>query len=189
MREIELLTATYDLQKMLATNGTAASSFASRVPTIVEPTGAGVFDIGGGQNAPGNVLGPNNLFCQFYGVGSDTNTFKVRVIGWNVIAEPTNLDRTKRMWVPAVLAEVTCTIKSAIAPATAGALLTTEYMADTIVVVGTSGNQGVGDDFVSPADGAMPGHVLIDLRGCQKVEFLFHRNSSATSCNGLFKKL
>jgi hypothetical protein len=117
-----------------------------------------------------------------YGAGSDTNTFSMRVIGWTLISEGS---RDTEQWRPMVLGEFLCTLSTQVG--LAGRLVAnTDRYCDTIALVGTTGNDDVSIDIVSPANDTA-GHVVVDMKGAQKLEVTFTTGGSATSCNCLVK--
>lgn len=194
---VDILTNTRASQWHLArnTNQTSAS-FVSRLPKAAEPvgdadtaTGASIIDLTHvAEGSPQTGPSQNGVCACFFGAGSNTNTFSARIIGWSAIGtdRKNSVTPDNRLWVPIVLAELLCTIKSAI-PGVANTVLgTTQLFADTIAVVGTAANQGVGIDIVSAGNSTIA-HVFCDLRGSQKLEFSFSTGSSATSCNALYK--
>lgn len=185
-------TLSQSFRKARSVNQTS-TSFPSKVPTNIEPvgddgtaTGQSVFDLS--WSAVNNIKGivaQNGVIICPYGVGSDNNTFSMRVIGWRVVGQQTP---TTQIWVPVILAEVLCTI-SASAPGVAGCVISaTEFFADTIAVVGTSGNQGVSMDLLSTANNDISSGVF-DLKGFQKMELSFSTGSVATSANALIALL
>lgn len=200
------------LQKVRRTN-TTDSSFPSRIPRLAvvagadnAPSGIGdaagqttlaVFDLvdakarnSGGIWAPLTKAETSNLVKIVpFGVGSDTNTMVMRVIGWHLAfdrgAEQSLYGAAvgDALWIPVPLGEFTCTLSTpvGVAQSIIGA---TNRFCDTIALVGTSGNDDVDISIYSPADNSIA-HVVVDMKGAQKLEIIFHTNSSATSCNAL----
>jgi hypothetical protein len=180
---LETLTAGF--RKARSVNQTSAT-FVSKVPTGTEPagdagtaTGASVFDIA--PTGASGGAGPNAVLVMPYAVGADNTTFSVRAIGWRLIGS----DPATLLWVPTLLVELACTA-SAVVGVAGRAVVATERFADTITL--TTGNDDVSVDIVSPT-GDVAGHALVDIKGCQKLEFSFSTGSSATSCNALFSPL
>jgi hypothetical protein len=164
------------LKKARSTNA-ADSSFPSRIPTTTEPTGGGVQNIAGTNE----IQTCNQLLIIPYGIGSDNNTFSLRLIGWKAIA---GTDLTT-LWVPITLSEIACTLCTAVGIASTP-VLNTERFVDTITI--TTGNSGVDISVVSPT-GNVIGFALADLKGCAKVELSFSTGGSATSCNALISQM
>lgn len=178
---------------------TTTNGFTDPVPTFTEPTGKGdaaaqttfgVFDlVADPQLAADVATAKNKVIIVPFGAGSDTNTFVMRVFGWRLA-----FDRDKAhtlgtaVWIPVKLAEFTCTLSTpagpAAGPAGAGILATTDLLCDTIAIVGTSGNTNIDLSITSPADNTIA-HVVVDLKGSQKLELQFSTGGSATSCNAL----
>lgn len=152
--------------KVLTTNSTAAS-FASKVPTTTAPSGAGVLTL------PVTQIMPAQLSLIFYGTDADNETFKSRVIGWKLVGT---------LYIPILLAEVTCTL-SATTGVAAATILNTEFFADTIVL--TAGTPA-GSSVVFSPTGELVAHLLVDLEGFSIVEITFDMNSSAASANALY---
>lgn len=120
---------------------------------------------------------------QFFGTGNDDTTFLARILGWRYVTDAPGTPETA-IWVPVPLLELTCTLSTATGVA-GGTVGSSDRFADTLAIVGTTGNDDVSIDIVSPANNT-PAHVVVDLKGFQKVEVIFDRNSSASSCNGLW---
>ncbi len=163
-----------NFRKARAVNCTS-SSFPSRIPTLTEPSG----DAGTATGASVIDLclteGPMQNGCKLvaYGAGSDNDTFAMRVIGWQAIGKKP----AAQLWIPVVLAELTCTLSAVIGVA-GGLLITTDRLCDTLVIV--TGNAGVSVDVVSPT-GDVVAHAMVDLKGFQKLEICF---DMVTATNG-----
>lgn len=186
-----LETLSQEFRKARAVNQTS-TTFVAKKPTKTEPagdagtaTGASVVDLGsGGEYAQ------NGVKLAFYGVGSNNNTFSARVFGWSQVRNPLSTgDLNVIVWVPVLLCEVLVTLSSNIPGVTGGTIGTTELFADTIAIVGTSGNPNVSMEIVSPADDATMGHVILDVKGFKKLELTFSTGSSATDANALLTML
>lgn len=181
-----ILTHYERLRKARATNQTSAS-FVSKVPvgsiptTVDSATGASIFTAGylGAQCQNGMKIFP-------YGVGSNNNTFNMRVIGWEVV----DLGLPTELWVPGILVEVQNTLSSNIPGLANRAVIATEFFADTMTLVGTTGNANISCEIFSPADDANMAHLMLDIKGCALVEVTFSISSgSTTSMNALLKML
>lgn len=175
---IETLSGDYRIAR--STDSTDAS-FPSRINTITEPTQDGVYDL-----STGLPLVQNLALILPYGVGSDNDTFSVRVIGWRKVgtARPGGQvpAGNTRLWIPLVLAEYACTLSADVG--VAGAIIdNTHRFADTMTL--TTGNANVSEELVSPG-GDLKAHAVLDLKGVHKLEFTFQITSGTTAMNCLF---
>lgn len=170
-----------DFQKARSVNATN-TTFASKVVTLTEPsgdagtaTGASVIDLCVGGNG---VSAANEIVILPYGTGDADDVFDMRVIGWRCVgrsATPT--------WIPVTLAGFTCTLSAATGVA-GGALVVAELLCDTIALTGTSGNDDISIDIVSPANDTAA-HVTVKLKGFQKIELIFDmttNNPTGANC-------
>ncbi len=168
-----LETLSVAFKKALATNSTQ-TSFASKIPTITEPTNDGVHDL-----AKNGGVAPNGIVIVPYGLGADDNAFAMRIIGWRKIGN----DPLTWLWIPVVIAELTCTMSSVTGIA-GRQVLNTEFFCDTLALV--TGNDDVSIDIVSPT-GNVVAHAVVDAKGFQKIEFSFDMTTgNPTSANCLF---
>lgn len=165
-------------QVVLATNDTNASAFAARVATSTRPSGVGVFDISNNGNVTTNALR-----VQFFGAGSATNTFKCRILGWNKTPRGS---AANDIYTYCTLTEVTVTLGTATG-VNGTPIVATNLFADSISLA-TGFNDDVDVSITAPGTN-VPAHLIVDTKGCELIEFLFHRNSSATDCNALFGRL
>lgn len=140
------------------------------------------------DNYGGQTL--NSIVILPYGIGSSTNTFSMRVIGWAPMVSfgGSSVTDTTNLWIPTPLGDFLCTLNSGQTGLAGAAILNTELFCDTIAVTGTTANQGVNCDVNSPGNATMA-TVLVDIKGHPWVEVLFATGGSATSCNGLFRLL
>lgn len=162
------------LKKVQSSNSTDAS-FDALVSTTTEPTGDGVIDLvdlGGYQH--------NNAKFIPFGTDANNETFKMRISGWR----PLEISGSTTLWVPTLLCEVTVTLSSTQAGVAGAGVVATEYFADTLTLTYPA-TDGISTQVVSPAND-LPGHVVIDCKGCAKLRVDFDRNSSAASCNALY---
>lgn len=180
-----ILTHFEEFVKCRSVNQTS-NGYVSKLPTGTEPsgdantaTGASVLDIG----HKGSVAS-NGLIIVPYALGSNDNTFSMRVLQWRRIGR----DPLTALWIPVKLLEVTGTLSSTPVGIAGKEILNTEMFCDTITLVGTSGNANVSCEIVSPADNTIA-HIMLDLKGAQKVELTFTTGASATSCNALIAKI
>lgn len=172
------------LQKIRPINS-ADTSFGSRVPTVTQPSGTGVFAIG--QN-----LGPQRLKLIPYGVGDDNDVFAMRIIGWSRTVEAPTI------WIPCVIGELTCTMGGIVGVAGAS-IVDTERFCDTIAVV----SQGKTSDTDGGGAAASSGQIelfsnandlvafaVIAVNGYQMVELTFDMTTgNPTNANCLIAPL
>ncbi len=153
------------IQKALNTQGTL-SSFASKIPTVVPPTGDGVKT---------NEAGDETLEVYPFGLGNDNTTFDFRIIGWRRTSM-----KPGAQWVSTVIAECTATLSAAQLGCPAGGsegAIPTQFYADTIVL-----NKGTGATPPQTADAGCA--VLIcDITAFDRIEFAGSTTSSATNYN------
>lgn len=177
------------LRRALATSSTAGA-FTAYIPTITEPSGAGVFPFDSALN-PGCQT-PDLLNVMFFGAGSDNTAFNARIIGWERLADST----VKTLWIPKILATFTCT-RSAMVGVTGCHIVSTDRVVDTLVPA-TVGPQPNRDGTISAA-AALFGTVqiynpandlaawaLVPLYACEKIQFDFAL-TAGTDMNALFR--
>lgn len=162
-----------------------SSGYVAKSPTATEPdgddgtaTGPSVIEF-----APleGGAM-PGSALILFYGEGANNATFSCRVIGWKSIL--VNNDPTKkRLWIPVTLCEVQVTLSTVVGVAGAD-VDADDRFADTLALVGTSGNPNVSMEMISPQDNTIAS-LMVSLKGMQKLELSFDTTSSATNCNAL----
>ncbi len=172
------------LRKARTVNQTS-NAFVAKVPLATEPADDSADATGqcsinmrnGGANTQ------NGLMILPYGVATDNQTLSFRAIGWRRLGADN--DPTRYIWIgPIMLGEFDC-IADATLVGLAGRLVNeTEIFCDTITLVGTSGNPTVSCEILSPADGLNMAHVVIDAKGCDRVELSF-KVGTATSANAL----
>ncbi len=176
-------TMSMDFRKARSVNQTS-SSYVSKIPTNTEPRGDAATATGSSIIElcdKNGLLSQNAILILPYAIGSDNNTFNVRVIGW----KRTSNNSATLLWIPVNLAEFACTC-SAVVGVTGMDVLGTERFADTMTVVvgSTLAGEAASENLVSPANDTIA-HTMLDLKGFQKVELSFTTGSSATSCNAL----
>jgi hypothetical protein len=162
---------------VLSANATDAS-FPSRPATKTRPSGAGVIDLANNGN-----ITPNALRVQFYGTDTADQTFKCRILGWNKIPRQAN---SEDLYIACVLCEVTCTLGTGTGVANTP-VNSSQLIVDTITLA-TGFNDDVDVSITSPT-GNIPAHLILDTKGCELVEFIFDRNSSAASANAIVGRL
>jgi hypothetical protein len=197
MPSFALLTVSEDFVRIRGTNATD-NGFPSRIPTLTEPTGLGdsaaqatasaVLNLR--NNTGSGAGGPNRVIVVPFGVGSDTNTFSFRVIGWRRArarsGDGTAPASNRLLWVPIVLGEFSATLSLQVGVADS-LISASNRFCDTIALTGTTANDDVSIDLVSPANDTT-GHVVLDVKGFEKLEITFTTGGSATSCNALVAK-
>lgn len=149
-----------------ATNATD-TSFPSRIPTVTEPTGTGVLNVGGAD-----------LLLVPFGTGNDDTTFSFRVIGWRAVDALDSRNRT--LWVPVVLGEFSATLSTMVG-VSGGIIDEANRFADTLSLV--TGNEDVTELFTSPT-GNVGAHAIVRNRGFDKVEITYDL-TGATGANTL----
>lgn len=144
--------------------------------------------VAGGRDGviiPPTALGgwsPTKLMVVPYGTGLDNATASIRVIGWREAGD-------NGIWVPVLLFE-SAILLSAFVGLAGKTALDTERFADTIADPAAGfGTKGQDCWILSPANDT-PGHFVVDCKGCQKVEILLVRTTTAsvnpaTSVNAL----
>lgn len=175
-------------QRVRETNATGNGTL-SLLPTTTTPTttdtatGLSVIRLSDQMTSGGTVQ--NGVVFMPYGLGNDNDAFKMRVYGWRYIDRGT----ATRLWIPMLLCDVTCTIDSTLVGIASAAIIETEFFADTITITGTSANDDVSIDIISPADGLMPAHFVLDLKGCLAFSCGFDDTTGTPSMNSLFALL
>lgn len=156
--------------KALTANGTA---YPTIQPTATEPSGSGVLS----PFISTNKTARRWLKLIPFGTDAADETFVLLVTGW---------EYTGDLWVPVTLCEVTCTMgtKTGVASKT---VVNTEYFADTLAIVGTSGNSNVSFEMLSPADNTIAS-ILVDTKGCHKVQ-VSAKAGTGVNGNALFRWL
>ena len=147
--------AAADFSRALVSNS-AATSFASKIPTLVEPTGAGVISLP-------SAGGPKFVVLVPFGTDAANEAFDMKVVGWSYSSDG--------VWIPFTLLTVAVVLGSA---AVSG--LTNHFLADTITYT-------AGDDeakIISPANDTVA-HVLLHTRGFKKLEYDFDLGTAAAA--------
>lgn len=172
------------VRRALATNANT-SSFASKVPTIAEPTNDGVLNL----TADGLFVAKKIKLWPI-GLGSNNDAFSMRVLGWHVCL----LDGSKNLWFPTPIGEFACTISGTAIGVAGSAVLATEMFADTITPVATKIRDrviGAGTavnsnyEIESPTDDTIA-HIIMPIMGFQKLEFQFDQTTNTPTMNVLY---
>lgn len=128
---------------------------------------------------------PNWGKIMVYGVGSDNHVITLKLFTYTLAIDGGNL--VTATWKVCPFAEVTCTLSAncaAVANGLEGGV--TNLYADTMVLVGTSGDAGISMNIFSPADDATPAHIQFSLKGAHLLQPAFKRGSG-TDSNGLIQ--
>ena len=171
------------VRRFRATNENA-SGFASKVPTITEPTGDGVLNLAYLQNKV-----PRFIKLWPILLGSDNDVSSMRLIGWHSVLK----DGSTTLWFPTVIGEFVCTASAAVGVA-AAAVLDTERFCDTIVPVaartrdqkiaaGTS--TGSQYESLSPV-GDLIGHIIMPIAAFEKLELTSDQTTGTATFNCLY---
>ena len=153
------------------------------VPTLTQPTGDGVINLGhGGQETC------SWLDLLFFGVGTDSQMFAANVYGWELEKSQSG---KHDLWIPRLLAGATSITLDSAQPGVAGTdIPAADYLAVAITLA--VGNANYSSEVVSP------GHALheiaslsVETKGCRFAEIRFAMGSTsaaATSGNCLAKR-
>lgn len=162
------------LRKAVEANSTS-SAFTTKIPTLTEPTGAGVFKLTDplyGVGVDGKV--PAYLQLVPFGGNDNNDTFSLRVWGWS----KTGYTATP-LYIPQLLIELAVTLGSISGTAIAANML----LADTLVVTyGGTADSSLGNSVISPAND-VPANCLVDTRGCEYIEFDFDLTGTGDAAN------
>lgn len=175
----------YDLHRTAAralTTNSSASSFASKVYTVTEPSGNGIVELirdGGG-------LVPQRVKLWPIGLGSENDAFSLRIIGWEKIGQGA---APATGWIPTIVAELACIVGTAVGVASSP-VLNTERFADTITIVteptitAATTRQGT-VELTSPTNDLIA-HAKVWIEGFHKLEFTFDQTTGTPTMNVLF---
>jgi len=128
----------------------------------------------------------SGLKLTFFGVGSDTTTGNANVYAWeeSVVG---GVVAGQRLWVPTLLAAFSFELDSGM-PGVANTLVpATNYFATSITL--STGNTGISVEVISPGHGQDIAHAVIDTKGARYIEVRYGTGSSATSLNGIWKRM
>ncbi len=147
----------------------ASTSFGTRITTVTKP-------------ATNIMAVPHHekkftLWLTPFGIGSDNQTFSLRLIGWRQLGT---------LWTPVVIADVTCILSAEVGIA-AAEILDTERFVDTIAnTTGGVGSAAVGIPVLPVALIDKPAVMLLDVEAYDLVEALFDM-TGATNGNVLYQ--
>lgn len=168
------------IRKALTSNSTAADFATAPVPTTTEPVHSeanGIFNLyDGGLGIGVNGRVPQWLLLLPYGGNASDDIFNMRVYGWSKTA----LGGVDTIWVPQLLAQLQCTLGSTDWSAGLGANM---KPVDTITATyGITDEKTLGVSLMSPAN-ELPACAWIHLRGCEKIQFDFDRDTGGDAAN------
>lgn len=173
--ESTIITKRYLAQKLLATNSTATSYAAPSGGSLTRPDAASGAGTTFGCFAPtGSVL---NLIA--FGAGADNATLNLLVTGYRRVKLPGGAEPDTWAWVPRHLAELVCTLGTAVGVASS-TVVDTDRLADTIAA-STAGVTG-GSNIISPGNNLVAS-VEINHGGDELVCISGKTNGSATNWN------
>lgn len=177
------------------------NGYPTRVPTITRPdkiaVSTGLQAVGDGviPMGHGGAICPQWLRIIPIGVGSSSNTLKLKVIHWKA----TRLGIVP-LWIPEVYGEWTCTLGTSSGVANSDLGTTTLF---TTTITQTGGPQLT--NAATPAVTVTPaivekwfqlspgsndiGSITVPSLGARYMEVIYTTGGSATSCNGLYTKL
>lgn len=170
------------LQRALTTNS-SASSFASKVYTVTEPTNDGVLNL-----TFNKTLVPSRILLIPIGLGADDDAFSVRIIGWHKVTKAA----VTTGWVPTIIAELGVVVGTAVGVA-ASAVLNTERFPDTITIVSegttTADTTRRGTVELHSPGSNLIGHAIVPIGGFEKIEFTFDQTTGTPTMNVLYAYL
>jgi hypothetical protein len=175
---VESLTRNEGWSKMLSANSTSAA-YPSTAITTTSPVATATSGIINLKHTESTPLVINNLMLAFYGAGSDNNTYTARVWGWQQLVS----DGTPTLWIPTILAEITCQLCTFTGTGSAS-IASTDRLCDTYALA-NGFNSNVSVEVVSPANNT-GGYVMIDVRGFSMVQVDFAM-VTATNANCIYR--
>lgn len=175
------------IRRLRATNENA-SSFASKIPTVTEPTNDGVLNLA----KQGNLMVPQMIKLWPILLGSNDDVSSMRIIGWHQVL----LDGSLTLWLPTILGEFVCTASTCVGVALS-AVLATEAFCDTIVAVAARNEDAVigagtainSETFVLSPTNNTPGHIVMNLRAMEKLEITSDQTTGTSTFNCLYSLL
>lgn len=175
-------TLSTDWQKMAGTD-LAGSSFASIIPTATEPVKSStraIIDLGNG-----GAVGPNLILACPVGTGANNAVLTgVRFYGWRKLPRGS---AESDLWVPVPLVAVD-TVFGNVTGATGSSLIATYFFMDTINLIANFGVANV-NNVIQSNQADLPGFIIFDAYGFQKLEIDVDLGANATAANCLVAKL
>jgi len=135
-----------------------STGFTAKIPTLIKPTGAGVFDLTNGSPS-GNV--PSYLQLLPYGKDTNNDTFDMRLWGWTATAEATPL------YIPQLLLDLSLVLGNI----DASAIAASTFLVDTITVNKGAAAAPFRDLLTTATDTAAS--LIVHTRGVRFIEFDF----------------
>ena len=175
----------YSPIKRALTTSSTATSFATLISTVTEPTGDGIWSF---------LKVPWGIHLSFFGAGADDTTFDARIVGWDSIGTDPQLT----LWVPRIIASFSCTLSTQIGIASAK-LINTDRFADTLTMNTTAPQAKFTDTdsvgaatrgtipIFSPANNVIA-WAVVPLFGFNKIQFDFDM-TGATNGNAVFREV
>jgi hypothetical protein len=185
-----------------STNGypTRGSSLTSPalVTSGVTAQGDGIIPVGDSPGFPGATIGgiiaAKHLLLVPYGVGSNTNTFSMQILGWR----KTNLTGSQTgqgLWIPVAICTLAVTLGTNVEGLAYSELGSTNLFATSITMTGgplgvTSAFTPTSEDFftIAPTGTIGAAWAKVPTFGFRYIEVVFTTGGSATSCNCLWQK-
>lgn len=143
-------------KKALQTNSTDTSFGALADQVAEKPSGDGVY----------NTIGKNQIIVWPYGTDAANEAFNMRVVGWW---------KGNAAWGYSVLFEGLCTLGAEVGVAS-GDVLATEFYCDAITLTSSST-----ESIIKTTTADTPALALIDMVGCQYVQFQFDLTTAAAA--------
>lgn len=166
-------------RRVWATNANT-SEFASKIPTLTEPTNDGVVHL-----TRHTGLVPCRLKVWFIGLGADNDAFSARFIAWDRHGTATPF-----LWVPTIICELGAIVGAAVGVA-GSPVLATERFADTLTIVTeptiTADTTRQGTIEVSSPANDLIAHAIIPFWPCDKFEVAFDQTTNTPTMNCLYQ--
>lgn len=170
--------------RRLRTTNENASGFASKIPTVTEPTNDGVLNL-----TSSGILVVQNIKLWPILLGSENDVSSMRIIGWHRIL----LDGSTTLWMPTPIGEFVCTASATVGVAGA-AVVATERFCDTITPVAKmtrdqviAAGTAIGSNYevMSPTVDLIA-HIIMPLSGFEKIEVTSDQTTGTSTFNVLY---
>jgi len=191
--EFVLRTSSFRPRKARSANFTAAT-YPARPNTLTKPSGDGVITALSipDQGMPADPKIPNYLKIWPYGTGGTSNTFNIKILGWDFIPVTKGsvqvsggANPSAQEWFATALVEFTAvTTFNSPGVGAGGVLLTTEFFCNAATIANGC-NIGVDTILTSPSTDKLM--IKQDIAGFPLIEILFActGGSAATGANAL----
>jgi hypothetical protein len=167
MAEVTITQKALNYRRLFAADGTlnAPGTGATLAPALTDPLRnvTGVLAVG----EHGVTQGANAKFI-FFGVGTSTQTFNAKIIGWT---------RAGNLWIPVTMASLNCTLSSTAGAGDIGGVLATELFVGTLSVNSSLIQTG---GAAWPSDGGIQ-LLPLNLAGFQRIQLAI---GSGTASHG-----